>query len=319
MELRHLQGFLAVATEQSFTRAAWRLHIAQPPLSQRIRELEEELGVKLFERTTRRVSLTVAGSVFLEHLQPALHQLDTAVQACRRAARGETGRLRLGYTGRASQERLPRLVRDYRRAFPDINLDIQGPLPTGELRLQLLNDELDAALCFLPIDGPGIESYVLMENELSIAVSESHPLAMAPHVQLAQLADEPFVAYPAGKGFHLRNAMEALCREAGFVPQVVRETEASQTLLCLVAAGTGVGVIPREIETLNIAGIVYHPLPPGASRLRHGLAWRAGNANPALGGMLTLAINQAASDDRRPRPPASRQAPHQPPAPPPQI
>ncbi len=297
MELRHLQGFMAVAMEQNFTRAARRLHIAQPPLSQRIRELEEDLGVKLFDRNTRYVALTVAGTVFLEHIQPMFHQLDTAIHACRRAARGETGRLRLGYTGRASQERLPLLVRDYRRAFPDINLDIQGPLPTGELRLKLLNDELDAALCFLPIDGPGIESRVLMESELSIAVSESHPLAMTSGVTLAQLAEDPFVAYPAAKGFHLRKAMETLCREAGFVPHVARETEASQTLLCLIAAGTGVGVIPREIETLNIAGIVYHPLLAGASRLQHGLAWRTDNTNPALERMLTLAIVQPTTDD----------------------
>ncbi len=288
MELRHLHGFLAVAQEQSFTRAAWRLNIAQPPLSQRIRELEEELGVKLFDRSTRRVALTVAGKVFLEHVQPVLHHIDSAVEACRKAERGETGRLRLGYTGRASQEKLPSLVRDFRRSSPDVSLDIQGPLATGELRLRLLNDELDAALCFLPIEGPGIQSHVFMESALAIAMNESHPLADTSSLSLAQLANEAFVAYPSGQGFHLRQAMDRLCREAGFEPRVVRETAASQTLLCLVAAGTGVGLIPREIENMNIEGVVFRDLPPHTRRLRHGLAWRVDNANPALSHLLAL-------------------------------
>jgi DNA-binding transcriptional LysR family regulator len=288
VELRHLQSFIAVAIELNFTRAAWRLNIAQPPLSQRIRELEEELGVKLFDRSTRKVSLTIPGKVFLEQVQPIFQQLDGAVEACRRAERGETGRLRLGYTGRASQERLPSLVRDFRRACPDVNLDILGPLATGELRLKLLNDELDAALCFLPIEGPGMQSLVFMESELSIALNEAHPLAQAANLTLSQLASEPFVAYPAGKGFHLRKAMDELCQKAGFVPRVVRETAASQTLLCLIAAGAGVGLIPREIEALNIEGVVYRPLPPDIGRLRHGLAWLSGNANPALAALLTM-------------------------------
>ncbi len=290
MELRHLRSFVAVATEQSFTRAAWQLHIAQPPLSQRIRELEEEIGVRLFERSTRKVALTIAGQVLLDHVQPLFQQLDTAIQACQRAERGETGQLRLGYTGRASDVHLPRMLTTFRRSFPNVTLDIQGPLPTGTLRLQLLGGELDAALCFLPIEGPHIESHGLMESELTMALPETHALARTTGLTLSMLANEPFVAYPAGKGFHLRQAMDSLCRDAGFVPQVVREADASQTLLCLIAAGTGVGLIPREIEALNIEGVVYHPLAADAPRLRHGLAWLSTNPNPALGQMLKMFV-----------------------------
>jgi len=288
MELRHLISFIVVAEEQSFTRAALRLHIAQPPLSQRIRELEDELGARLFERSTRKVALTSAGRAFLEHVRGFPRQIDDAVQACRRAQRGETGKLRLGYTGRASQAQLPRLLGRLRQAYPDIMLDIQGPLPTGALRLKLLEDELDAALCFLPIEGQGLQTRVSLESEFAMALPALHPMAGARRLALRQLQGEPFVAYPSGQGFHLRQAMDAICRDAGFVPRVVRESEASQTLLCLIAAGVGVGLIPSEIEALNIEGVVFRPLPRQARRIQHGLAWRQGNDNPALGRLLDL-------------------------------
>ena len=288
MEWRHLISFIVVAEERSFTRAALRLHIAQPPLSQRIRELEDELGARLFERSTRKVALTSAGRAFLDHVRGLPRQLEEAVQACRRAQRGETGKLRLGYTGRASQAQLPRLLGQLRHAYPDVMLDIQGPLPTGALRLKLLEDELDAALCFLPIEGPGLQTRVSLESEFAMALPASHPMARARRLALRQLQAEPFVAYPSGQGFHLRQAMEAICRDAGFVPRVVRESEASQTLLCLIAAGVGVGLIPREIEALNIEGVVFRALPRQARRIQHGLAWRQGNDNPALGRLLDL-------------------------------
>ncbi|MEN5064812.1 LysR substrate-binding domain-containing protein [Achromobacter aegrifaciens] len=288
MELRHLQSFVVLATELNFTRAALRLHIAQPPLSQRIRELEDELGVKLFDRSTRKVTLTVAGRVFLDSIQPMFRQLDGAVEACRKAGRGETGNLRLGYTGRASHVRLPGLVRDCRRHYSDIALDIQGPLPTGELRLKLLDGTLDAALCFLPLEGKHIVSHEFMLSEFSIALADAHPLAAKAKLRVADLAQEPFIAYPSGKGFHLRGAMDAICLEAGFLPRVVRETEASQTLLCLVAAGTGVAIIPRDIESFNMEGVVFRPLPADAPKLQHGIAWLQTNRNPALGRLLAL-------------------------------
>lgn len=288
MELRHLQSFLVVAEEQSFTRAALRLHIAQPPLSKRIRELEDELGVRLFERSTRKVALTEAGRVFYKHIAGLPGLIDEAVQASRRAQRGETGVLRIGYTGRASQSQLPGLMSRLRQAYPDIVLDLHGPATTGALRLKLLEDELDLALCFLPIDGPDIASRATSEIEFAIALPSSHVLARQPVVQARQVRGEPFVAYPAGKGFHLRMAMESICREAGFVPYVIRETEASQSLLCQIAAGTGVGLIPMEIAALDIEGVVFRPLPSSTLRLQHGLAWRQGNANPVLARLLEL-------------------------------
>lgn len=288
MELRHLYSFLVVAEERSFTRAALRLHIAQPPLSKRIRELEDELGVQLFSRSTRKVDLTEAGRAFQRHISALPAFIDEAVQASRRAHRGETGTLRIGYTGRASQSQLPGLMSRLRQVYPDIALDLHGPATTGALRIKLLEGELDVALCFLPIDGPDIATRATTEIEFAVALPANHPLARLSVVKPEQVQSEPFVAYPAGKGFHLRMAMESICREAGFAPHVIRETDASQSLLCQIAAGTGIGLIPMETAALNIEGVEFRPLPAGTLRLQHGLAWRADNSNPVLARLLEL-------------------------------
>ena len=289
MELRHLRGFLAVAQEQSFTRAAHRLHMAQPPLSLRIRELEEELGVKLFERHTRKVALSHAGQAFFDAVEPLFVQLDQAVEACRQADRGESGRLRVGYTGRASHWLLPRVMVAFRRQFPHVLLDIEGPLPTGTLRLKLLDGELDAALCFLPLADAGIETREFAASEFVLAVPASHRLARLDPLPLSLLANEAFVGYPSNKGFHLRDAMDAECLRAGFRPRVVRESETSQVLLCLVASGAGASIVPRELQAQEgVEGVVFKSLGPDAVRLSHGMAWLTANRNPALRSLLSL-------------------------------
>ncbi|RYX94655.1 MAG: LysR family transcriptional regulator [Comamonadaceae bacterium] len=294
MELRHLKGFLAVAQEQSFTRAANRLNMAQPPLSLRIRELEEELGVKLFERHTRKVALSHAGKAFFDAVEPLLFQLERAVEACQQADRGETGRLRVGYTGRASHLLLPRVMMAFRCQFPQVMLDIEGPLPTGTLRLKLLDGELDVALCFLPLADAGIETRVFAASEFVLAMPASHRLAGLDPLPLSLLANDTFVGYPSSKGFHLRDAMDAECLRAGFQPRVVRETETSQVLLCLVASGAGSSIVPRELQTQEgVEGVVFKPLDANAVRLSHGLAWMTNNRNPALRSLLSLDLAPA--------------------------
>ncbi|WBY01507.1 LysR substrate-binding domain-containing protein [Ramlibacter tataouinensis] len=297
MDLRQLRGFLAVAHEQSFTRAAQRLHMAQPPLSQRIRELEAELGVQLFERNTRRVALTAAGHVFFDGVRPLFAQLDQAVESCRRAARGETGQLRVGYTGRGSQLLLLRLVAAFRQRFPEVALDIAGgPLPSGALRLGLLQGTLDVALCFLPLEGEDLATRRFATTELVIALPASHPLAGCEDLRLERLQDEPFVGFPSNQGYHLRQAMDDECGRAGFDPRVVRETESSQVLLCLVAAGTGVSVVPRELEAKETVGVVFRSLDSHAHPLSHGLAWRTSNRNPALANLLEMDLGEDARE-----------------------
>lgn len=303
MELRHLRSFLAVAQERSFTRAAERLHMAQPPLSQRIRQLEDELGVQLFERHTRRVELSHAGRAFHAAIEPLFTQLELAVEACRRADRGETGQLRLGYSGRASQQSLLQVIQSFRTRFPQVVLDLVGPLPTGALQTRLLDGQLDAALCFLPLSHGDIATRSFAVTDFMLVMSASHPLAGQDPVPLAALAQEPFVGYPANQGFMLRDAMDSECQRAGFAPRVVRESETSQVLLCLVAAGTGVSIVPSELQVHEpIAGVVFKTLGPGACQLQHGLAWRADNANPALRNLLSLETGPMLGEKTAPGP-----------------
>jgi DNA-binding transcriptional LysR family regulator len=296
MELKHLRSFMTVARERSFTRAAERLHMAQPPLSLRIKQLEEALGAQLFERSTRRVTLTRAGQVFHDEVQKALAQLDLAVQACQRASKGEIGFLRLGYSGRASHLLLPQLLLAFRTAFPEVELDLDGPHPSGTLRDKLLDDQLDVALCFLPLEDPAIESRDHADIDFVLVMPSDHRFAGRDAIELAAFAGEPFVAYPGGKGFALRDAMDAQCARAGFEPRVVRESPTSQVLMCLVAAGVGVSIVPRELQYQEeIVGVAFKPLGPEALRLRHGMAWRRDNANPALRNLLSLDIRNLAS------------------------
>ena len=291
MELKHLRCFMAVAQDRSFTRAAQRLHMAQPPLSQRIMQLEAELGVQLFERNTRKVKLTRAGEVFHDEAGKLMEQLSHAVDACRRASKGEVGLLRLGYSGRSTHMLLPRLLQAFRKVFPDVELDLDGPHPSGVLRDKLLDDQIDVALCFLPIADPEIESRDYADIEFVLVMSSDHRLAARADVALSAFADEPFVAYPGGKGFLLRDAMNAQCIQAGFEPRVVRESPNSQVLMCLVAAGIGVSIVPRELQYQEeIVGLTFKALGPDALRLTHGMAWKRTNTNPALKSLLSTEI-----------------------------
>ncbi|MBV7482978.1 LysR family transcriptional regulator [Bordetella sp. BOR01] len=296
MELRHLHSFLTVAREQNFTRAATLLNVAQPPLSQRIRQLEDLLGVRLFDRNTRKVELTAAGQVFYDGVRQTLAHLDAAVAACRRASYGEAGTLRIGYSGRAGHRLLPKLLLAFRARFPDVVVDLIGPHPSGMLQSKLLAEELDIALCFLPLQAPSLTSRSLGMIDFVLAMPASHPLATQKKVALADLAFDAFVGYSAGKGFLLRKAMDDECLRAGFAPRVVRESETSHVLLCLIAAGTGVSIVPSELQHQEpVGGVVFKPLRLRAERVQHGLAWRSNNPNPTLQNLLNLAEAQKTS------------------------
>jgi DNA-binding transcriptional LysR family regulator len=289
MEMRHLESFLAVAEEGSFTRAALRLHITQPPLSLRIRELEARLKLTLFDRTTRRVRLTSAGQIFLEKLQVTMQALNTAVAAARQVDQGVMGSLRVGFTSIASDSVLPRLIREFHSLHSKVVLDIVGPSTTGQLGISLLNNEIDCALCFLPLSDARLESRTLVVTELALVLPDHHRLARARRISLQDIADEPFVTYPANGGSHLRAAADAECTRAGFRPKIVRESRWSQTLLCLVAAGIGVAILPKEQQKRGIEGIKFVGLHPSQVPLHHGIVWRKGDTNPSVANFLTVA------------------------------
>ncbi|MFI6961563.1 LysR family transcriptional regulator [Streptomyces sp. NPDC050149] len=289
MELRHLFAFVAVAEELHFGRAARRLQMAQPPLSQQIRQLEKELGVQLFERNTRSVRLTSAGESFLQPVRTVIEDLDTAVRAAKAAGRGEYGRVSIGFAGASSHETLPRLTRAVRAAHPAIELVMTGQTYANVALARVADGSLDLGFVRLPVTQPGVTFRVIDEEELVCALPSDHPLAGRDSVPLEVLAGEPFVSFPANTGSTVRDAMVGACEAAGFNPRVVQEAPDSYTILALVAAGVGVTLTVTSVQHIQQSGLVYRPLAGPPIRRQAALAWRADNPSAALHAVLAVA------------------------------
>ncbi|WP_436771044.1 LysR family transcriptional regulator [Yinghuangia sp. YIM S09857] len=289
MELRHLTAFVAVAEELHFGRAARRLQMAQPPLSQQIRTLERELGVQLFERNTRSVRLTSAGQSFLEPARTVLLDADVAARAAKAAALGEYGRVTVGFAGASSHESLPRLTRAVRAAHPGIELVLTGQTYANVALAQIAEGALDLGFVRLPVNRPGVRARVIHEEELICALPSDHPLARHARIPVAALAEEPFVGFPANAGSSLRDATVRACEAAGFLPVVVQEAPDSHTILALVAAGVGVTFTLTSCRHIQQTGLAYRPLDGAPIRLRAALAWRADNPSAALRSVLAVA------------------------------
>src|SRR6266700_928923 len=267
MELRHLRYFVAVAEEGHVTRAAERLGIQQPPLSQQIRALEAELQVQLFRRKPRGVELTQAGQALFAEAQGILRQVDHAVTAARRTARGEAGRIGLGFTSSASFHPLvPRIIRDYRETHPGVALSLEES-GTGELVAALLEERLDAAFVRSPI-GPaeGIAVHSVLEEAMVAALPGGHMLAgpAARPLALAALAAETFILYRRPLGPGLYDAIIAACQRAGYSPIIGQEAPRMLATLSLVAAGLGVTLVPQSMRRLRVHGVTYRALDSGA-------------------------------------------------------
>jgi len=260
MELRHLRYFRAVAEELHFGRAAERLHIAQPPLSQQIRQLERELGVTLLVRSTRKVELTPAGSAYLTRAVAILDAVDDATEQAQRIAEGVEGRLAIGCVGSATYSLLPRLVRALRERLPGVEVSIRGEMLAPAQISALLAGEIDLALLRPPVEQSGVLLETVRRDRLLAALPEGHALALRDELSIADLRDEEFVAH-AGHGRSVMNSvLTAMCADAGFVPRVRHEVEETSTLVTLVAAGLGVAIVPDPTAALDIAGVCYRPL-----------------------------------------------------------
>ncbi|HXD28486.1 MAG TPA: LysR family transcriptional regulator, partial [Arthrobacter sp.] len=197
METRHLRYFVAVAEERHFGRAAARLHMAQPPLSQQIKQLEEQLGTPLLTRTTRRVDLTPAGEMFLGRARTLLAELEQLAQDVRTVGEGATGVLRIGFTGTATYRLMPGIVASARERMPGLQLNVQGEMLTPEMEEALAEGRLDVAVLRPPVRSDAVELKFLEQDRLSVALPENHRLAARAELDLSELADEPFICYPA--------------------------------------------------------------------------------------------------------------------------
>lgn len=264
MELRHLRYFRAVAEELHFGRAAERLHIAQPPLSQQIRQLERELDVSLFTRSTRRVELTAAGEAYLTRAIAVLDAVDDAGNQARRIALGVEGHLTIGCVGSVTYSVLPRLVRALRDELPQVDIGIRGEMLAPAQLDALLAGEIDIALLRPPVDHVAVRCETLRRDRLIAALPTEHPLAQRDQLHVGDLRSEDFIAH-AGQGRSvMAGLLAAVCVDAGFEPRVRHEVSETSTLVTLVAAGLGVAVVPAPTADLDIAGVTYRPLEPSS-------------------------------------------------------
>jgi len=287
MELRHLRYFVAVAEERHFGRAAARLHIAQPPLSQAIKQLETALGVELLTRTTRRVELTPAGRRYLDRARAVLASVDAAGAEAARIAGGGLGQVAIGFTGSATYELLPSLARVLRRDLPGIELDLKGEMLTPDQVSALLDETLDIGFLRPPVREPEVDVRVLRREPLIAALPASHPLAERTTVRLADLRDEPFIGYPSRHRSVVYDAVFDACQQAGFVPSVVQEVGETATLVSFVAGGLGVALVPASVRHLQITGSLYRPLAGTTREVELAVAVRAGDQSPHVAKVLS--------------------------------
>jgi DNA-binding transcriptional LysR family regulator len=264
MELRHLRYFVAVAEEKHVTRAAERLGMQQPPLSQQIQALEAELDVQLFRRKPRGVELTQAGEALLVDAQVILARVEHAVAATKRAARGEQGRITVGFTSSVPfHPFMPRIIRAFRDAFPLISLVLEEG-GTSELVEALRQERIDTAFIRSPVADPlGLEVRPILEEEMVAALPAAHPLAQRPEgeaLPLSALAAETFLLYRRPSGPGLYDSILAGCHRAGFTPHVGQEAPRMVSTLNLVAAGLGVSIVPASMRGLRMDGVAFSTL-----------------------------------------------------------
>lgn len=288
MELRHLAGFVAVAEELHFGRAAARLHVAQSPLSQQIRLLERDLGTALFDRSTRSVRLTPAGESLLEPAREVLAAASVARRAARAGGRGEVGRVSLGYAGVSSAATLPPLTRAVADELPGIEIVLHGPYFSAETAGRVAEGSLD--LAFATISSTrGLRSRVVRNDRLVVAVADSHPLAAAGEVALHDLAGESFVAFPSARGSEVRELTVRSCLEAGFTPKIAQEAPDTLSVLALVGAGVGIALVVEAARSVTLDHVVFVPLRDPAPELPMSLVWRDTDASAALRAVLEVA------------------------------
>jgi DNA-binding transcriptional LysR family regulator len=288
LDFRRMRYFVAVAEELSFSRAAERLHIAQPPLSAQIKQLEQELGAQLFERTRRGVRLTAAGQVLLTEARRIFIQLEQTARMVERVGSGEVGRLNLGFVPSASNELLPPLLHHFRGSFPAVELFLQEMTP-DEVVKRLQSSQIDVGFFYLPFEEPDLAFRPVSRESLVVAMPESHPLADQPLIELSALAGEPFILPMRYKMPGLYDQVLALCRQAGFTPRAVqKDVWLMQTIVGLVAGGIGVALVPSSIRSFRRSGVVYRPVRDLISTVEMGVIWRRDDSSAVLHAFLRL-------------------------------
>jgi DNA-binding transcriptional LysR family regulator len=281
MELRHLRYFVAVAEELHFGRAAARLGIAQPPLSQQIRQLERELDVELFARGGRRVELTEAGRAYLGEAREILQRVVRAGVAASRAARGETGTLAVGVIASAMQGLMPQVLRRFRARNPGVALSV-GVMSSGVQVEAIRAGQLQLGFARPPFGDETLVAETVHDEPVVVALPAGHALAARRTLPLVALAGQPFVLFPRDRRPNWYDFVLGTCRDAGFQPDVAQEAPEVATAMALVAAGIGVSLVPASVKDLRRSGVEYREIAPPAPRTRLVALRRAGEPQPVV-------------------------------------
>ncbi|HWD78688.1 MAG TPA: LysR family transcriptional regulator [Kribbella sp.] len=295
LSLPQLHAFVVLAEELHFGRAAARLGIAQPPLSQQIRRLEDKVGHALFSREPGRVTLTPAGRELLPAAQQALTDLADGLSAARAIGSGQAGRLRIGFAASLALTVLPGLLRTFRQRFPGVQLDIRE-MTTAPQITALHDQTIDVGLLREPPAGETELGFrTVLSEPFVVAMPVAHPLAAQRAVHLAQLADSPFVLLPRAVGPQLYDKIIGLCTAAGFTPEIAQHAVEWQTVCALVETGLGVSLAPASIRRIRLKGIVFRRIEPSTVRTTVAVAWLKNAQNPLVTQLLAT-VDQGAPE-----------------------
>lgn len=291
IELRPLRYFVAVAEEMHFGRAAARLHMTQPPLSQTIQALESQLGTPLFSRTRRSVALTAAGRALLPEAQRLLMQAESLPALVQRAAAGESGQLRLAFVSSADYSVLPVALREFRSAYPAVQIDLREA--TSDVQLEeLAAGNIDLGILIPPVPDKLktiLDYFPVLTEPLVLALPADSKLASATRkVSLKSCAGLPLIIFPRRLAPALHDQILGCFREAGLTPSIEQEAIQMQTIVGLVAAGMGIALVPQSVSNLKRPGVEYRALKEASPLVEIGLAWRRDNTSPVLQSFLHL-------------------------------
>lgn len=279
IDTRQLRYFIAVAEETHFGRAAERLRMSQPPLSQQIKQLEVSLDTSLFTRSTRSVDLTPAGDLLLTRGRRIIDELESIEADIRRVGQGLQGIIRVGFTGSATYAIMPRLVRQASHTYPDLAIEVSGEKLTPRLVAELDSHEIDLAILRPPFSHPDIDHVVIASEPLVAAIPLGSALTRRPELLMAELVGEEFVGYPSSST--VSQAIAAAWHARDVQPVCVQTASETSTLLSLVAAGIGIALVPESATSLQIGGTHFIPVSD-APRVDIAIAWRKTESSPAV-------------------------------------
>ncbi|WP_345247544.1 LysR family transcriptional regulator [Pigmentiphaga soli] len=282
MELKRIRYFLAVAEELHFGRAAARLNMSQPPLSEQIRLMEEDTGIRLFDRSTQGVRLTAAGSVLYDAVRRGVQIMDLGVHSARLVAAGQGGRLVIGFVSSASITIVPRLVRHLTQSLPAVEPQLRQYGSAREIEEDLVGNALDIGLVRPPVVSAGLTAVHLIDDAMLCALPDVHPLAKRKSIAIEELATERFIMFSSSTPNNVNLLVQRACARADFIPRVSQYVNDVYAMVGLVASGLGVALVPRSLANLAVHGAKFVPVRNVVEQFTLSVAWRADERMPVV-------------------------------------